>query len=343
MAYLIKIIHIQTINIVDGFMYSVPITLMGSLTLKKSNVFLMSNFRGWILDALAVEAARAVNVDVNFQYIPVSRREIRSISSLKAKFRPDVTGNNMFFHHRTFIEVDNRFVLGESRNRVWLTHFDELRDVNELVLRESRISKAFVQSASLKESLVAEGFPESKLQVTPGAVERSVFHPSSEFAEEKKYFLFSGDCKPRKNPDFVQWIVSSFPEHKFVIHGRGWKLFNDGVLNTYKNVEIIDFSFTKQAILLRGASALISVAQKEGGPISILEALASGTPVLATDTGFASDLLSKDSGYLVSEDRNVKYWEALLNQVMELKELVRYKDLLNGRYSWAQLGADFYF
>jgi glycosyltransferase involved in cell wall biosynthesis len=324
-------------------MYSVPIILKRSLILKKSNVFLMSNFRGWILDALAVEAAKAVNADVNFQYIPVSRREIKSISSLKAKFRPNVTGNNMFFHHRTFIEVDKKFVLSESRNRVWLTHFDELRDINELMLRESRISKVFVQNASLKDSLVAEGFPESKLQVTPGAVERSVFYPSSEFVEKNKYFLFSGDCKPRKNPDFVAWIVSTFPQHKFVIHGRGWGLFNNGVLNTYTNVEIMDFKFKNQPVLLRGASALISVAQKEGGPFSILEALASGTPVLATDTGFARDLLSNDSGYLVSADRNRENWESLLNQVSELKKLVRHKDLLNGKYSWTQLGADFYF
>jgi glycosyltransferase involved in cell wall biosynthesis len=323
-------------------MYSDPRTLIGSLPLKKSNVFLMSNFRGWILEALAVEAAKAVDVDVNVQYIPVSRREIRSISSLKAKFRPEVNGNNMFVHHRTFLEVDKRFVISGSCNRVWLTHFDELCDINQLILRESRISKAFVQNTQLKESLVSEGFPESKLRVIPGAVERSIFHPSQGLVQEGKYFLFSGDCKPRKNPSYVHWIVSSFPEYQFVIHGSGWRLFDDGVLNTYRNVRILDFDFGQQPVLLRGALALISVAEKEGGPISILEALASGTPVLATDTGFARDLLSDDSGYLVFEDRNLNYWATLLKQAAALKELVRDKDLLNGKFSWAQLGADFY-
>jgi len=303
----------------------------------------MSNFKGWILDALAREAAKAVNAEANFQFIPVSRREIRSLSSLKAKFRPDVNGNNLFFHHRTFLEIDDRFVIGESRNRIWLTHFDDLSDTKELVLRESRITKAFVQNTRLREILIEEGFPEDKLQVTPGAVERSIFHPSPEVEVREKYFLFSGDCKPRKDPKFVQWIIDSFPEHKFIIHGSGWRVFDGGILTTYKNVEIIDFSFAKQAKLLRGASALISVAQNEGGPISILEALASGTPFLATDTGFARDLVTDDSGFLVSEDRNLDLWGSLLTRLITIKESVRNKDLLHGKYTWVQLGADFYF
>jgi glycosyltransferase involved in cell wall biosynthesis len=71
--------------------------------------------------------------------------------------------------------------------------------------------------------------------------------------------------------------------------------------------------------------------------------LASGTPFLATDTGFARDLVTDDSGFLVSEDRNLDLWGSLLTRLITIKESVRNKDLLHGKYTWVQLGADFYF
>jgi len=302
----------------------------------------MSNFKGWILDALARESAHAVNARVNIQYIPTSRREIRTTKTLRAKYFPNARGNNMFFHHRTFLEIEKRVSLQESQNRIWLTHFEVDDEIQKLLQRDAIISKFFVQNMTLRDKMLESGFSEEKLYVTPGAVDRSQFFPSLISHYDEKYFLFSGDCKPRKNPAYVEWIIRSFPEFKFVIHGKNWEPFNQGSLNSLPNLQIIGFDYSHQGNLLRGASALISVAQNEGGPISILEALACGTPVIATDTGFAKDLIKFNTGFLISEDLDLNGWRSRLNESIEIKKRVQGLDLLGGKFSWEKLGADFY-
>ncbi len=302
----------------------------------------MSNFKGWILDALARESAHAVNARINIHYIPTSRREIRTIKAVRAKYFPNAGGNNLFFHHRTFFETEEKVSLQKSQNRIWLTHFEVDNDIQQLLRREAIISKLFVQNTTLRDKLLGSGFSEHKLHVTPGAVDRSHFFPSLITNYDKHYFLLSGDCKPRKNPAYVEWIIRSFPEFNFIIHGRKWASFNQGSLKSLPNLQIIEFDFSQQGDLLRGASALISVAQNEGGPISILEALACGTPVIATDTGFAKDLIKFNTGVLISEDLDLNGWRNRLNQLIEIKKKVQGLDLLDGKFSWEKLGADFY-
>ena len=302
----------------------------------------MSNFKGWILDALARESAHAIHARVNIQYIPTSRREIRTIKALRVKYFPNAVGNNLFFHHRTFFEIEKRISLQKSQNRIWLTHFEVNDDIQKLLRREAIISKMFVQNIALKEKMLQSGFSEDKLHVTPGAVDRSQFFPNLMNNFHHQYFLFSGDCKPRKNPTYIEWIIRSFPEYKFVIHGRNWESFNQGSLQSLPNLKIIEFDYSLQGNLLRNASALISVAQNEGGPISILEALASGTPVISSDTGFAKDLINIENGILISEDIDLHGWRSRLIELIEMKNRVQTLDLLDGEYSWENLGADFY-
>ncbi len=302
----------------------------------------MSNFKGWILEALARESAHAINAPINIQYIPTSRREIRTIKELRAKYFPIARGNNLFFHHRTFFDTEKRVSLQKSQNRIWLTHFEVDDEIQKLLQREAIISKLFVQNITLRDKLLGSGFSENKVHVTPGAVDRSKFFPSLITNYDKQYFLFSGDCKPRKNPEYVEWIIRSFPEFNFIIHGRNWASFNQGSLKSLPNLQITEFDFSHQGNLLRGASALISVAQNEGGPISIMEALACGTPVISSDTGFAKDLIKFNTGFLISEDLDLHGWRGQLNELIEMKKRVQGQDLLGGKFSWEKLGADFY-
>jgi glycosyltransferase involved in cell wall biosynthesis len=303
----------------------------------------MSNFSEWILDALARESASAVNTEVRIQSVPVNRRNLISFNSLRVQFLPNVRGHNLFFHHRTFLLIDRKKSLQGSRNRIWLTHFDDEKQVEEIVSRESYISDIFVQNSFLLEQLVSSGFPRSKIVLTPGAVDRNLFYPNIRVSSNEKYFIFTGFCKQRKNPEFVEWIVRSFPSLKFVIHGNDWDKFNGGSLKQYPNLQIINFEYKNQGGLLRNATALISVAQNEGGPVSILESLACGTPVIATDTGFARDLIGDREGFVVTANRDVEFWKLKFDQLITIKCGVWNKDLLDGKFSFQQLGFHLYF
>jgi glycosyltransferase involved in cell wall biosynthesis len=303
----------------------------------------MSNFKGWILDALPRESAAALGMKIDLTYIPVKRRHLLSVNRIRNFYFPRISEKNLFIHHRSFLYVESKRNLRRSKNRIWLTHFDNPSELNLLTSKEMCIDKLFVQNSSLTKSLVASGFDSNKISMQPGAVSRSLFFPSSSNIVGQGYFLFTGDCKARKSPDFIEWLIVSFPEIKFRIHGNGWKSFKNGSLLKLKNLDIFDFDFTLQGEMLRNACGLLILSTLEGGPISLLESLACGTPVVSTDVGFALDILNPDTGLIVNLEKSVNYWKSVFESAIKLKMLNGHKDLLNGAYTWEELGNEFYY
>jgi len=59
----------------------------------------------------------------------------------------------------------------------------------------------------------------------------------------------------------------------------------------------------------------VSVSESEGIPVSIMEALSAGIPVLSTDVGGISELLDEQNGYLISKDINE---QALTNKIQQI-------------------------
>ena len=93
---------------------------------------------------------------------------------------------------------------------------------------------------------------------------------------------------------------------------------------------------------MREASVLLSLASNEGGPFPVIEALASGTPVVATPTGFCSDLICEGKGFLLSPIPSCKDVQSAIEKAIELKNSVATQDLLNGKLSWEDLGSILY-
>ena len=93
---------------------------------------------------------------------------------------------------------------------------------------------------------------------------------------------------------------------------------------------------------MRTASAFLTLSTNEGGPIPILEALASGTPCVATSTGFAPDLLSGERGFIVPVNFEFELVGEAIRNAIVLKQKVWNRDLLEGRFSWEELGSQFF-
>jgi glycosyltransferase involved in cell wall biosynthesis len=302
----------------------------------------MQNFKGWILDALPREAAKALERKIDITFIPVKRRNLVSVRRIRNFYFPYIAEKNLFIHHRSFLYVESKRNLEFSINRIWLTHFDQPCELDLLVSRSMYIDKLFVQNSRLFESLVASGFESNKISIQPGAVNRTLFFPSKSNTNGRGYFLFTGDCKERKSPEFIEWLIQSFPSTKFRIHGNGWKTFNGGSLLRLRNLEIFDFNYIDQGEMLRNAYGLLILSTLEGGPISLLESLACGTPVVATNVGFAVDILNSGTGLIITLEKSTDYWLSVFESVVRLKFVNGCKDLLNGRYTWEELGNEFY-
>jgi len=92
-----------------------------------------------------------------------------------------------------------------------------------------------------------------------------------------------------------RWIATRF---RFVIIGGGWddvvaKMRNTGVMVDY----LTDQSDEQMAQLYNIMDIFLVTGYVEGGPLTVLEALSAGVPVLAPRMGYAADLLPVNSFY----------------------------------------------
>ena len=94
---------------------------------------------------------------------------------------------------------------------------------------------------------------------------------------------------------------------------------------------------------MRNASVYLSLSKLEGGPYSTVEAMASGTPVVVTSTGWNPEIVNNSNGILLPLEVNVSQVVSAIETTIRLKEKVRGFDLIEGKFSWEQLGRSIYF
>jgi glycosyltransferase involved in cell wall biosynthesis len=189
----------------------------------------------------------------------------------------------------------------------------------------------------MEEFLIGLGVSEETIALAPGAVDREIYAPVNSFPD-KVFVLFSGNFKYRKNPELIAKVIAKMSDIDFVIHGLHWETFPEDSLNGLTNVRKIDFDLRIQPELMRQASLYVSLSFVEGGPYTILEALASGTPVIATDTGFAAEFITSSKGHLLPNPPDLDSVERSIRNGLNLKAEVWDKDLLDGKWKWEDLG-----
>lgn len=294
----------------------------------------------WILGAIFREAADSTSVKPIWRIYATSRRDYFDFKVIRSKILNRTGSLNIYTHQDTFFSVfqNNPNQISERRNRVYFTHFNEghslsIQEINALKYCE----RILVQNEGMRSYLLANGIRPEKIVKIPGAVDRRVFSPASK-PSDKKYVLFSGDFKHRKNPELIAEVILSMKNIDFVIHGRNWEVFPKKLFENSSNLTVLDFEFTQHPDLIRKASAYVSLSLIEGGPYSVLEALASGTPVVATNTGFCSEFIDSSNGVLLPNFPKLREVETAIVKAVGLKEQVWRQDLLKGKWQWQELG-----
>lgn len=247
---------------------------------------------------------------------------------------------NILIHHQIIEKFPEEILKDEKyKKRILLTHFDPSNVIPSQLLKHlNDFERILVQNTDVKNQLLnsAEIDSNNKIQVYYGAVDRSVYYPSN--IGEKDFVLIVGDCKPRKNPRLVSEVISKNPDLNFVIHGKGWS--NDRSIQdimTLKNLKIIPFSLQSNPELMRSAGLLLSLSSLEGGPFPVLESLASGTPVVATKTGFCDEIITPARGQTVSLESGADDISLAIKETLEKFRNKRNVDLLNGQFTWEEL------
>jgi teichuronic acid biosynthesis glycosyltransferase TuaC len=175
-------------------------------------------------------------------------------------------------------------------------------------------------SKSLKQAMVELGLPEKRIRVIGNGVDPVRFHPVEPrearrllgLAEDEQLIVAVGGLIPRKGfqfliPAFAK-IASHFPKAKLYILGEGD--YRQKLEAMTDELGVADRVFLPGNIPNDGlrqwfGAAQISclVSSREGWPNVLLESMACGTPVVATNVWGAPEVIvSPDLGVLVEQD-----------------------------------------
>jgi glycosyltransferase involved in cell wall biosynthesis len=145
-------------------------------------------------------------------------------------------------------------------------------------------------------------------------------------ADETRFVLFAGRLHPQKDPLLLVRAIATLddPQIHLLIAG-------DGELVNEIKAEIVRLNLDRQVTLLgpvnqqqlaelhRICNALVLTSVYEGLPMVVLEALASGTPIVTTRCGETPQLLSENTG-VVCEQRSPSAIAEALRRVLQYPE-----------------------
>jgi glycosyltransferase involved in cell wall biosynthesis len=293
------------------------------------------------MEAIPRESADALSLKVRLRFLPVSKRQYFNLNTFLSRLRLRDPSLVLYINHSTFLRHNRKI---RFPTRLFITHFDEDSLISKGdIWRFKEVEKFLVQNSQVKSYLENLGIDKNRIEIVYGAVSGDVFFPSTDMVESKlNQVLIVGDCKPRKNPELIEETIWKNPNLDFVIHGKNWESYTDLGTRPPANLKIFDFDISNHPKLIRESAALLSLAKIEGGPFPILEALASGTPVIATSTGFAQDLLHNDNGVLLPLNPSSGEISDALKRAVDLKKSVSGLDMTNGEFSWEALGRKLY-
>jgi glycosyltransferase involved in cell wall biosynthesis len=298
------------------------------------------------------ESAEALGINIRVLFIPQRRQDLFRIKDFAdyisgKKIKGDCLFVNQSSYFKALLSTTIRFI--PEKSRVLYTHKsnEEIEDLEQIKMLQ-RLNKIFVLNSKMKADLVLSGIPEDKITTVFGAIDRKVYYPVNYFDESRPlvvdpYVLILGDCKPRKNPNMIIEVIRTMRDVKFIIHGRGWQEYlKNQRIDELENLKVIQFEITNNPQLVREASAYLSLSELEGGPFPTLESLASGTPVVVTDTGWNKEIVKSGFGTVLSLTFTFSEVINAINEAIKLKPIVCSLDLLKGEFTWESLGQKLY-
>ncbi len=247
--------------------------------------------------------------------------------------------------HNTFIEYNNIWDTAEKLNDL---------AIGKQVLNE--VDKIIVVSNATKKYVLTLGANPEKVEVLHNGVDLNRFKPLSEVKDQmRKKLSISKDAKVvltvrrivYKNGidtllESAEIAVKRNPKLVFVVVGKGpdseevkEKI---GQLRMQNNFRLTGFVSDENLPLYYNVADLFALPSKsgEGLPLVVLEAMSCGLPVIATNVGGTSEVMSEDYGKLVPPNSPDSLAEALVE--FSRKDLTALKKdlrtMMEQKYSW---------
>ncbi len=183
-----------------------------------------------------------------------------------------------------------------------------------LKIYEKHVDLFICPSLYMKRQLVAGGFPVEKIRVNPFGIDPHVVEPRYDHdgstvrqahgSPQAGYFLFVGRLSEEKGIETIVRAAKLIPDVVFKIVGRGSDMERlHRVADGLENVEFVGFRMGPElARLYRGAMAVLLPSRvHENFPLAILESMAAGKPVIASNVGGVPEIVDdRVNGFLVN-------------------------------------------
>ena len=194
-------------------------------------------------------------------------------------------------------------------------------------LAAHHLSRVVVPCGYAKETLAASGFPGGQIGVVPHGIDPTVYHSAGRLSvgdRDVLRLLFVGTAARRKGLDLLLQALrrTSLTESvELVVKiasysdafarpylDSGYAVNLERLKHLGYRVKLINRYMTEKdmASLYRSVDLLCLPFRGECYPLPVLEAMACGTPVLATDWSGPKDVLDEDVGFLLQPSKRIR-------------------------------------
>jgi glycosyltransferase involved in cell wall biosynthesis len=215
----------------------------------------------------------------------------------------------------------------------------------------SRADSIVTVSEPLKQRLVALGVEASRIHVLRNGVDCDRFRPLDRSEARKdaavatRFALAAvGNLVPEKGHDLVIEALGQVPEATLLIVGEGPEAAKLRELAARASVaERVRFLPVRPqaalAAIYSAADVLVLASSREGWPNVVLEAMACGTPVVATNVGSVSAIIDRPETGIVVEERSAAALAAAIRTILARapdREAPRRRAL---EFGWAEIAS----
>jgi glycosyltransferase involved in cell wall biosynthesis len=174
------------------------------------------------------------------------------------------------------------------------------------------------------------GITLKEITVVGNAVDEKEFIPIRGNVQRKKYVLYTGVLRARKGLfdllECTKHVCRVYSDVKFVICGAGpfSKKLREKVRAKKLEKHVILLGYVKRKRLVelyQNATVHVVPSHYEGLPTVLLEAMSCGLPVVATDVGGSSDVISTGVNGLLVPPRSPKEMAEAILQLLDDNEL----------------------
>ncbi len=202
----------------------------------------------------------------------------------------------------------------------------------------------FSYGAKITSLLVELGFSKNNILEIPSGISEDWLCEKYKPSEKLRKVVFSGRYERRKGVKELSAAIS-----KILVTNKNCEFHFIGPIPPKKQIvsdRVIYHGLVsgnaEMKILLRGMDVLVCPSYAEGMPNVVLEAMASGVAVIATDTGATSIMINNSNGWLFAP-KNQKQLLTALSEAIELPSLAldQKKDFcrndISAKFVWGKI------